>query len=274
MNTPAPLARAAAWLSGRGRYDPGHPKGAIVAVTAWADGGMLTIRTPDGRPEVHGASHPAADQGIVTAQLDAGQMSVLAGLIGAEQVAAYVRVCLAAARPERDWFRQAVAKLEAASERIVQSEQPGKDGGTWLVLDWQTGQTLASIEGGQDAYDAAWQDGWTDVSWIGRWLEDLATDGTPALNWPEALPPPPDVAQLTAAPPPLALPGLPASLRVQLEEIIDTWAVTVGGTEGRAAEVAQLTGWTEGQVLACAGSYLAMTGEQFMRIGAEGQGQG
>lgn len=103
-------------------------------------------------------------------------------------VAAYARGCLSAARANRDWFREAVARLEAAGERIVQTEQPGKDGGAWGVLDWRTGATLATITGGQDDYDAAWRDGWTDVSWIGSWLDDLADDGQPGPGWPEILP--------------------------------------------------------------------------------------
>jgi hypothetical protein len=213
---------------------------------------------------------PGQPDGGVVVRPAAGRTGILAALIGAGQVAAYVRACLVAARPERDWFRQAVTRLEAAGQRIVQTEEPGKEGGTWLVLDWRTGQILARIRGGQDAYEAAWQGGWTDVCWIGRWMEDFATDGTPALNWPEALPPPPDIAKLTAGPPPLSLPGLPASLRIQLEDTIDAWAADV--TNGRVAEVAQLTGWTEGQVLACTGSYLTMTGEQYMRAGAAGEG--
>lgn len=229
------------------------------------DSAAQTGRSPGCLPE-------PGDQGVAAAQLDPALMGLLAGLIGAGQLAAYTRACLVAVRPERDWFRQAVAKLEAAGERVVQTEQPERDGCAFLVLDWRTGRVLASIGGGQDAYEAAWQDGWTDVSWIGLWLEDLATDGTLAPNWPEALPPPPDIAVLTPAPPPLALPGLPASLRARLEEAIDAWATSP--TQGRAAEVAELTGWTEDQVLACTGSYLTMTGEQYMSAGAAGNGQG
>jgi hypothetical protein len=63
-------------------------------------------------------------------------------------VAAYARECLASARADRDWFREAVSRLEAAGDRIVQTEQPGKDGDAWAVLDWRTGATLATITGG------------------------------------------------------------------------------------------------------------------------------
>jgi len=230
-----------------------------------------TSRFSGRRPAADDAARPAADQGATAALLAICQTGGLAGLIGAGQLAAYVRACLAAARPERDWFRQASAKLEAAGQRIVQTEEPVTAGGTWLVRDWRTGRILARIGGGQNDYEAAWQDGWTDVCWIGRWLEDLATDGTPAPDWPEALPPPPAAAALTAAPPPLALPGLPASLRILLEDTIDAWAADV--TKGRVAEVAQLTGWTEAQVLACTGSYLTMPGEQYMRAGVAGPGE-
>ena len=262
-NAGAPLAAAAACLAGQGQRDPGNP---VVAVTAWAGGGMLTIRPRGDGPDVDDSAHPGAARGLATARLDAGQMGIVAGLVGAEQIAVYARACLAAVRPERDWYRLAFAKLEAAGEQIVQTEQPSRDGGAWLVLDWRTGRVLARIEGGQDAYEAAWQGSWTDVSWVGSWLEDLTTDGTPAPDWPEALPPPPDVAELTAAPPPLALPGLPAGLRVRLEEAIDAWVTAAASTEGRTAEVARLTGWTEDQVLACTGSYIAMTGEQYMHV--------
>src|SRR5215467_9624629 len=92
-------------------------------------------------------------------------------------VAAYARGCLAAARCERDWMREAVARLEADGQRIVLTEQPATIGGAWMVLDWRTGETLATITGGQDDYEAAWSPGWTDVCWIDAWLEDLAEDG-------------------------------------------------------------------------------------------------
>lgn len=211
---------------------------------------------------------PAAAENTAAARSGPGQAGALAAVVGA-----YARACLSAVRPERDWFRQAVTQLEAAGDRIVQTEHTSTAGGTWLVLDWRTGQNLASICGGHDAYDAAWQDGWTDVCWIGRWIEGLATDGQPAPDWPAALPSPPDVAQITASPPPpLALSGLPASLRARLEEAIDAWAVAAGVTKGRVAEVALLCGWTEDQVLACTGSYLTMTGEQYMRSGEAAEG--
>ena len=112
-------------------------------------------------------------------------------------VAAYVRNWLTAARWDRDWFRAAVLRLEAAGDRIVQTEQPATDGSAWKVLDWHTGTPVATITGGQDDYDAAWQDGWTDVAWIGTWTESLAADGRPQtgrsasahayLTWPKAL---------------------------------------------------------------------------------------
>jgi hypothetical protein len=181
-------------------------------------------------------------------------------------VAAYARGCLAAARYDRDWFREAVAKLESAGARIVQTEQPATDGDAWAVLDWRTGRALATVTGGQDDYEAAWSEGWTDVCWIGAWLEDLADDGRPAPNWPEILPPPPPKPDL---PPPLALP-LPSSLAGRLEEAIEAWAVAAGVTAGRAAEVAELTGWTVDEVLACTASWLTITGERYMRLGATG----
>jgi hypothetical protein len=193
------------------------------------------------------------------------QMNDLTAAIGA-----YARACLTAVRGERDWFRRAIRQLEAAGEQIVQTEQPGKAGDPWLVLNWRTGQTLAHITGGQDAYDEAWQDGWTDVSWIGRWIDDLATNGCSPLDWPAALPPPPELAELAAAPPQINLPGLPPSLRATLEQAIEFWSVAASVTEGRAAEVARLTGWTEDQVLACTASYLTMTGDRYMRIGDTG----
>jgi hypothetical protein len=182
-------------------------------------------------------------------------------------VAAYARGCLTAARYDRDWFRDAVAKLEAAGGRIVQTEQPSKEGGLLAVLDWRTGATLATITGGQDDYDAAWRAEWTDVAWIGAWLEDLADDGQPTADWPEILPPPPPVPD---RPSPLALP-LPGSLAAQLEETVETWVVDAGVTPGRAAEVAELTGWTQDEVLACTASWLAITGEQYMHIGDTGK---
>ena len=148
------------------------------------------------------------------------------------------------------------------------TEQPGKDGGPWAVLDWRTGAILATIIGGQKDYETTWRGGWTDVSWIGAWLEDLADGSRTAADWPEALPPPPPAPD---APAPLALP-LPGSLAALLEETIETWTVAAGVTPGRAAEVAQLTGWTEDQVLACNASWLSFTGDQYMRLGeAEGE---
>jgi hypothetical protein len=221
-------------------------------------------------PDSPGPARSGADGGVPGLRLAAVQVGVLAGLVGTGQIAAHARACLIAVRPERDWFRQAVAKLEAAGERIVQTEQPGRNGDAWVVLDWRTGQELARIGGGQDAYDAAWRDHWTDVAWIGSWLEDLAADGSPAAEWPEALPPPPGIAELTATTPPLDLPGLPASLRTRLEDAIEEWTVLAGVVEGRVSAVARLTGWTEDQVLACAASYLNMTGERFMALGAAG----
>lgn len=185
----------------------------------------------------------------------------------AAAVAAYARRCLAAARADRDWFREAVARLEAAGERIVQTEQPDTDGSPWAVLDWRTGATLATITGGQEDYEAAWRPGWTDVCWIGAWLDDLTNDGRPAPDWPKILPPPPSVPD---TPPPLALP-LPASLADQLEEPIETWTLAAAIIDGRAAEVAALTGWTEDQVLACTASWLTITGEQYMRLGDTGE---
>ena len=181
-------------------------------------------------------------------------------------IAAYARGCLTALRADRDWFREAVARLEAAGERIVQTEQPGRAGGPWVVLDWRTGATLATISGGRDDYEAAWPDGWTDVCWIGGWLEDLAEDGRPGPDWPGVLPPPPAPVPLA----PLALP-LPRSLAAPLEEAIEAWAVTAGVTRSRAAEVAELTGWTQGEVLACTASWLTVTGEQYMRLGDAGR---
>jgi len=191
-----------------------------------------------------------------------------AGPAGGAQaaIAAYARACLASVRPERDWFRAAVTKLEAAGERIVQTEQPAGDATWWRVLDWRTGERLAEVAGGHDDYDAAWQPGWTDTAWIGSWIERLATDGTPAPDWPDALPPPPDPADLTGRPRG-RLDLEPASLAALLEDTIETWALDPYA--GRTAEVAELAGWTQDQVLACAGSYLTMTGEKFMALGGE-----
>lgn len=177
-------------------------------------------------------------------------------------VAAYARGCLTAARYDRDWMREAVTRLEAAGQRIVLTEQPSAPGVPWTVLDWRGGETLATITGGQDDYEAAWPPGWTDVCWIGAWLENLADDGKPGADWPEILPPPPAATE----PPPLDLP-LPDSLADRLEELVEGWAVAAEVTAGRAAEVAELTGWTEDQVLACTASWLAITGEQYMRLG-------
>ncbi len=183
-------------------------------------------------------------------------------------VAAYARGCLAVARYDRDWMREAITRLEAAGQRIVLTEQPATDGGAWVVLDWRTGETLATITGGQDDYEAAWRPGWTDVCWIGAWLEDLAEDGRPGSDWPEILPPP---TAAPAEPPPLALP-LPDSLLDLLEETIEAWAVAAGVADGRTAEVAELTGWTEDGVLACTASWLTITGEQYMRLGDTARG--
>ncbi len=181
-------------------------------------------------------------------------------------IAAYARASLASVRPERDWFRAAVTKLEAAGQRIVQTQHPAGDAAWWRVLDWRTGERLAEVAGGQDDYEASWQPGWTDTDLIGSWIEHLATDGTPGADWPDALPPPPDVADLTGRPRD-RLDLEPASLAALLEDAIETWALDPHG--GRTAEVAELTGWTQDQVLACAGSYLTMTGEKFMALGGE-----
>lgn len=43
---------------------------------------------------------------------------------------------------------------------------------------------------------------------------------------------------------------------------------------GRAGQVAELTGWTEDRVLACTASWLAITGDQYMRLGDAGPGEG
>jgi hypothetical protein len=184
-------------------------------------------------------------------------------------VAAYARGCLAVARYDRDWMRDAVTRLEASGERIVLTEQPATDGGPWTVLDWRTGVTLAAITGGQDDYEAAWRPGWTDVCRIGAWLEGLDEDGQPGTDWPEILPPPPPAAP---EPAPLAL-LLPDSLADRLEEAIEAWAVAAGVVSGRAAQVAELTGWTEDKVLACTASWLAITGDQYMRLGDAGPGE-
>jgi hypothetical protein len=181
----------------------------------------------------------------------------------AATVAAYARGCLTAARWDRDWFRAAVAMLEAAGERIVQTEQPAKDGGPWTVLDWRTGSTLATITGGQDHYDATWPEDWTDVAWIGAWVEDLTDNGRPAADWPAILPPPPPISD---PPTPLDLP-LPRSLAGRLEETIEDWALQAGVIPDRATEVAELTGWPEDQVLACTASWLTVPGERYMRLG-------
>lgn len=181
-------------------------------------------------------------------------------------LAAYARGCLTAARADRDWFREAVARLEAVGQRIVQTGQPGRAGSPRVVLDWRTGATLATTNGGQDDYGAAWPDDWTDVCWIGGWLEDLAGDGRPGPDWPGILPPPP----APDPPAPLALP-LPGSLAAVLEEAIEAWAVAAGVSRGRAADVAALTGWAQDQVLACTESWLTITGDQYMRLGYTGQ---
>ena len=183
-------------------------------------------------------------------------------LDAAAAVAAYARGCLIVARYDRDWMREAVTRLEASGERIVLTEQPATDGGPWTVLDWRTGATLATITGGQDDYEAAWRPGWTDVCWIGVWLEDL-DEGQSGPGWPEILPPPPPAAP---EPPSLAL-LLPDSLADRLEEATEAWAVAASIVSGRAAEVAGLTGWTEDAVLACTASWLAITGDQYMRLG-------
>jgi hypothetical protein len=65
---------------------------------------------------------------------------------------------------------------------------------------------------------------------------------------------------------PLALP-LPASLAGRLEETIEAWTAEAAVTPGRAAEVADLTGWSREQVLACIASWLTVTGEEYMRLG-------
>jgi hypothetical protein len=178
-------------------------------------------------------------------------------------LAAYARGCLAAARADRDWFRAAVSRLEAAGERIVQTGQPGHDGGARAILDWRTGATLATVTGGQEDDEAVWREGWTDVCWIGAWLEDVADDGLPGPDWPEILPPPPS----RNPPPPLALP-LPGSLADLLEDAVETWAVDADVSAGRVAEVAKLAGWSTDEVLACTASWLTITGERYMRLGA------
>jgi hypothetical protein len=188
-------------------------------------------------------------------------------LDSAAAVAAYARGCLAVARYDRDWMRQAVTRLEAAGQRIVLTETPAAPGGPWTVLDWRTGETLATITGGQDDDEAARRPGWTDVCWIGACLEDLAEDGKPGPDWPEILPPPPAPRE----PPPLDLP-LPDSLADRLEEAVEAWAVAAAIVSGRATEVAELTGWAEDAVLACTASWLAITGDQYMRLGDAGPG--
>jgi hypothetical protein len=77
--------------------------------------------------------------------------------------AAYARGCLAAARYDRDWFREAVAKLEAAGERVVHPNSPPKTAGRGRCWTGATGATLATITGGHGDYEAAWRAGWTDV---------------------------------------------------------------------------------------------------------------
>ena len=189
-------------------------------------------------------------------------------LDAAAAIAAYARGCLVVARYDRDWMREAVTRLEASGERIVLTGQPATDGGPRPVLDWRTGATLATITDGQDDSEAAWHPGWTDVCWIGAWLEDLGEDGQPGPDWPEILPPPPAAPE----PPSLAL-LLPDSLAERLEEAIEAWAVAAGVVSGRTAEVAELTGWTEDAVLACTASWLAITGDQYMRLGDAAPGE-
>jgi hypothetical protein len=96
-------------------------------------------------------------------------------------------------------------------------------------------------------------------------LEDLADGGRPAPDWPEILPPPP--AQ--DPPPPLALP-LPGSMAGRLKEAIESWPVTSGITGGRAAEVAELTGWTRTRCWPCTASWLTTAGERYMQLGHTG----
>jgi hypothetical protein len=181
----------------------------------------------------------------------------------ARAVAAYARSCLAADRWDRDWFRAAVTSLEAAGERIVKTEEPAAGGSEWTVLDWRTGEVLATIRGGQGDVEAAWQAGWTDVAWIGRWLEDFASGGETGPDWPEILPLPPPAPD---PPGPLAL-SLPGSLADRLEETIETWASEASIIPDRTAAVADLTGWTIGAVLACTASWLAVPGDEYMRLG-------
>ena len=181
-------------------------------------------------------------------------------------VAAYARDCLTAARPDRDWFRACVTALEAAGDQIMISRQPDRDM-SWRITDWRTGE-VAAVAGNQPDYDAAWRPGWTDVEWIGSWLEDFAERGEPAQNWPGILPVPDPPGDDN--PPRLGL-GLPPSLLMLLEETIDAWALAAGTSDGalhgRAAQVAELTGWSEDRVLACTASWLALPGDRYMAVG-------
>ena len=64
--------------------------------------------------------HEEQEPGILTAHRAPATLRFPAGLLGtAGPIAAHARDCLAAARADRDWFRRAVVRLEAAGERIV-----------------------------------------------------------------------------------------------------------------------------------------------------------
>jgi hypothetical protein len=84
-----------------------------------------------------------------------------------------------------------VARLEAARRagRADRAARPRRQpvGGAGLAHR----ETLAAITGGHDDYEAARRDGWTDMCWIGAWMEELGDGGQPSPDWPETPPPPP-----------------------------------------------------------------------------------
>jgi hypothetical protein len=176
----------------------------------------------------------------------------------------YARSVLAALRRDRDWYRSAARRIEDDGGRICRTEW---DGTAWTVFDWRTGTVLAS-GAGHDAYDAAWDPGWTDTGWVDRLLEDWQDRRRDAASWPDGIPMPPP-----AAPEPsLYLPGVPPPLAALLAEVVSCWACQYDPDDpGHTADVAALTGLTARQVAACAASHYQLDGATFTDLAAETQ---